>query len=199
MKFVQLLPDRKRLSEHSARCSCCHGVCKTGEFLQSGTGCTWTRRNNVDIDPMTVAQSTLCGFSLKSDRARSHTPPGRATSIDCMRLYDQFVHNTTCISSCVIGQLGFRLAHFTSLLSAQTVREGSSTRQQTLPLASNVCRGGDPPCRAATRCSGGGEMQERERPSLTVGALSGSPDAATPALPPILPYPKKNWRATKTQ
>jgi hypothetical protein len=29
-------------------------------------------------------------------------------------------------------------------------------------------------------------MQERERPSLTVGALSGSPDATTPASPPIL-------------
>ena len=41
-------------------------------------------------------------------------------------------------------------------------------------------------CRAATRCTDGGEMQERERPSLTVGALSGSPDATTPASPPIL-------------
>ncbi len=169
MKFVQLLPDRKRLSEHSARCSCCHGVCKTGEFLQSGTGCTWTRRNNVDIDPMTVAQSTLCGFSLKSDRARSHTPPGRATSIDCMRLYDQFVHNTTCISSCVIGQLAFRLAHFTSLLSAQTVREGSSTRQHTLPLASNVCRGGDPPVVQQQGAPMAGKCKQEKDPPLRSG------------------------------
>ncbi len=43
-----------------------------------------------------------------------------------------------------------------SLLRAPTVREGSSTCQHTLR------RGGDPPCRPATRCTDGGEMQERE-------------------------------------
>ena len=42
-----------------------------------------------------------------------------------------------------------------SLLRVPTVREGSSTRQHTLPLASNVCRDGDPLCRAATRCTDG--------------------------------------------
>ena len=78
------------------------------------------------------------------------------------------------------GSSTFSLSHFKSLPRALTVREGSSTRQHTLR------RGGDPPCRAATRCTDGGEIQERERPSLTVGALSGSPDAAAPASPPIL-------------
>jgi hypothetical protein len=84
------------------------------------------------------------------------------------------------------GSSTFSLSHFKSLPRALTVREDSSTRQHTLPLASNVCRDGDPPCRAATRCTDGGETQERERPSLTVGALSASPDAAPPASPPIL-------------
>jgi hypothetical protein len=85
------------------------------------------------------------------------------------------------------GSSTFSLSHFKSLPRALTVREDFSTRQHTLPLASNVCRDGDPLCRAATRCTDGGEMQERERPSLTVGALSGSPDAAPPASLPILP------------
>ena len=82
------------------------------------------------------------------------------------------------------GSSTFSLAHFKSLLRAVTVREGSSTRQHTLPLASNVCRDDDPPVVQQQGAPMAGKC--RERPSLTVGALSGSPDAAPPASPPIL-------------